>query len=96
MNNIFIGFLSGFLVFFVLHYIPSKQRNIKMELDLLIKKRCYHIHHWITVVLILIMVYICRFCSNALYEIIIGLLLGILAEDFLFRNIFNLYNCNRH
>ena len=95
MNNIFIGFFFGFLLFVIFHYIPVKQHNIKMELELLIKKRCFHIHHWITVLFMIILVYIGRYCSITIFEFLLGFLLGILLEDFLFRNVFNLHNCNR-
>ena len=99
MNNIFIdifpGLISGFWLFYVFHYIPSKQYNIKMELDLFIKSNCFHIHHWISTLFIIIFMFIGRYVSRYYFRFIIGLLLGILVEDLLFRNVFNLYNCNR-
>ncbi len=100
MNNIFIdffpGFICGFLLFVIFHYIPSKQYNIKMELDLFIKSNCFHIHHWMSTLFIIIFIIIGRYTTKYYFRFIIGLFIGILIEDFLFRNVFNLYNCNRH
>lgn len=99
MNNIFInffpGFITGFLLFVIFHYIPSKKYNIKMELDLFIKSNCFHVHHWITILLIIIFMFVGRYTTIYYFIFIIGLLFGILVEDLLFRNVFNLYNCNR-
>lgn len=99
MNNIFIdffpGFMSGFFLFIIFHYIPSKKYNIKMELDLFIKSNCFHIHHWISTLIIIIFMFIGRYIAIYYFKFIIGLLVGILVEDFLFRNVFKLYNCNR-
>ena len=96
MKFLFISMICSFLVMVFINYIPSfKKSTFRQELDLFIGKKCYHIHHWISALFILFIILLVKnIKKKSVYHIIIGTLLGCILEDFLFRNVFSLRNCN--
>jgi hypothetical protein len=95
MQNIFIGVLFGFFGFILLNYIPLRL-GAREELDLFIGRRCIHIHHWISCLLMLTLLWCGKYYGNTPgFNILSGILLGMILEDFLFRNIYNIRNCNK-
>jgi hypothetical protein len=95
MNNILYAAFGGFFGFILLNYIPSR-RGVREELDLFIGSNCFHIHHWISCFIMLGLLWFGKsYGKTARFDIVFGILLGIGLEDFLFRNILNVRNCNR-
>ena len=97
---IFIAAIIGFILAVVINYIPSKHHHMdksyRQEIDLFIANNCYHIHHWMSLTLVLLFLFIGKFYSDTYFFIIlIGLLIGIILEDFLFGDVFKIRNnCN--
>ena len=87
------GTILGFIILVCLNYFPQK-KNYKEELDFFIGKHCFHIHHWISLSIIILFMMAGRYASLTHYRFLIGILLGAIMEDFLFRNIFNIRNCH--
>ena len=87
-----IGIILGFIILVFLNYFPSR-KNYKEELDFFIGKHCFHINHWVSLSIIILFVMVGRLASLKHYRFLIGILLGAILEDFMFRNIFNIRNC---
>tara|TARA_Y100000389_G_C17328260_1_gene446691 strand:- start:238 stop:579 length:342 start_codon:yes stop_codon:yes gene_type:complete len=95
--------LIGFLVMYYANYLPNKknkdQKDKKnktiQELLLVINKNCFHIHHYITAILLIIFLLLGKFSNNYMLIAIIGLLIGFSMEDFLFADVFKIkHNCS--
>ena len=94
-----IGFVYGFIVSYIIHYLPWEEENHKQietkdkkyskKLILIWDLKQYHIHHWVTFSLICVFLLIGRFASNQLLYLLLGLSLGTILEDFLFDTIFD-------
>ena len=94
-----IGFVYGFILSYVIHYLPWEEENHKQietkdkkyskKLILTWDLKQYHIHHWVTFSLICVFLLIGRFASNQVLYLLLGLSLGIILEDFLFDTIFD-------
>ena len=94
-----IGFVYGFIVSYIIHYLPWEEENHKQietkdkkyskKLILTWDLKQYHIHHWVTFSLICVFLLIGRFASNQLLYLLLGLSLGTILEDFLFDTIFD-------
>jgi hypothetical protein len=107
MNLLIIGiFISqlivGFLILYFTNYLPNnKNKNTEIsnqvlqQLILIVNKNCYHIHHWITFTIFIILMLIGKFTNNYILTGIIGLLIGGILESFLFKDTFKIKNnCN--
>ena len=94
-----IGFVYGFILSYIIHYLPWEEENHKQietkdkkyskKLILIWNLKQYHIHHWVTFSLICVFLLIGRFASNQLLYLLLGLSLGSILEDFLFDTIFD-------
>ena len=95
MKKIIFGILGGFFGFCILNYFPSK-RGVRHELDLFIGANCFHIHHWISCLIMLGLLWFGKYYGESeWFDIVCSVIIGFCLEDFLFRNVFNLRNCNR-
>ena len=95
MKVIILSATFSFLFMVLINYLPSfKLPNFRQELDLFIGKNCYHIHHWLSFLLIVLLIVLARNIKKNTYHLIIGILIGCIFEDFLFRNVFSFRNCN--
>ena len=91
----------GFLVMYYTNYLPNQKnkdekdkknkKNIQ-ELLLIINKDCFHIHHYLTAILLITFLLLGKFSNNYILAAIIGLLIGGSMEDFLFRDVFKIKN----
>ena len=94
-RNIFIlliTLITGFLFAYVINYLP-RNRTYRQELDLFIGKKCYHIHHWITLGIILGVFLIGYYNKSIiLFYSVVGIMLGLIFEDFLFRDFLKIRN----
>jgi hypothetical protein len=68
----------------------NKAGNFKEELKLIWGNKCFHIHHWITYSIFIILILIGTTKNRIMIYSIITILLAIISEDFLYRNIFKL------
>ena len=94
-----IGFVYGFIVSYIIHYLPWEEENNKQietkdkkyikKLILIWDLKQYHIHHWVTFSLICVFLLIGRFASNQVFNLLLGMSIGTILEDFLFDTIFD-------
>lgn len=68
----------------------DKKKSYREELKLYWGKYCFHIHHWITYSLFILLILIGKYNSELMVNTTIAVLLAIILEDFLYGNIFNL------
>ena len=84
---LFVPLIIGFTIMYFINYKKVTKGYKLQELVLLMKGNCYHIHHFMVMLLIIISIIIGRFLQNDLLLVsIIGLLLGISMEDLLFKD----------
>ena len=82
-----VPLIIGFTIMYFINYKKVTKGYKLQELVLLMKGNCYHIHHSMVMLLIIISIIIGRFLQNDLLLVsIIGLLLGISMEDLLFKD----------
>jgi|TARA_Y100000992_G_scaffold300968_1_gene270768 hypothetical protein len=83
----------GYGLSYYIHYLPHQNdpdKKYTKKLILTWDSKDYHIHHWITFSLIILLLVLGKFSPNWLIVIFIGLSLGTIFEDFLFDNIFKI------
>jgi hypothetical protein len=80
----FFAVLFGFLIAFILNYKSSK----KQALMLIWNDNCFHIHHWISYGIILLAMLFHKFFPMEIDYIVIFFIVGLILEDFLYRDIF--------
>ena len=90
-NNFYIYglfFIIALLLAIRVNY--EKKRSYREELKLYWGKYCFHIHHWLTYSLFILLILIGRYNSDLMVYSTIAVLLAIILEDFLYGNVFNL------
>jgi hypothetical protein len=87
MNYVLLGIIIGFFFMFVINYIPKKTNQ---KLILHFNQFCFHIHHWIIGILLLVLAFLVKYSNETVFNIIIGLLAGFVLEGFLFKDMFNI------
>jgi hypothetical protein len=86
--------IIGFLIAFKVNY--QRNPNSKQALMLIFNNKCYHIHHWVTYGLIILIILASKHLKNKYLFMIIYFLLGLISEDFLYRNILQFrQSCNK-
>ena len=95
-----ISVIFGFLIGYIFNYSPHKKHGKKLryrqEFDLFIGKYCYHIHHWITLSVLLIVLNLGKYdMDGVLFNFTEWFILGLILEGFLFKDAFKIKNnCN--
>jgi hypothetical protein len=91
--------LLGFFTMYYTNYLPNQKNKDKkkknktiQELLLIINKNCFHIHHYLTAILLITFLLLGKFSNNYIFVAIIGLLIGGSLEDFLFKDAFKIKN----
>ena len=88
-----VACIISFTLAYFIHYLPhindNNEQNTK-KLILTWNSKKYHIHHWITFSLIIIILLLGKFSPDWLIIFFIGLCLGTIFEDFLFDDIFKI------
>lgn len=82
-----ISIIIGFKICYYLNYLPQQNDPLKQKKQHLIltwNSQEYHIHHWITFSIIIMLIIIGRYLSFYLLVILIGLSFGCILEGFLF------------
>ncbi len=90
-NNFYIYglfFIIALLLAIRVNY--EKKRSYREELKLYWGKYCFHIHHWLTYSLFILLILIGRYNSDLMVYSTIAVLLAIILEDFLYGNVFSL------
>ena len=95
MNNFLLyGFLfvTALLSTIWINYAKKKEKKGKQYLILFWGKNCYHIHHWITTLVIIATLLISRYATSTVLYGIIAMLLGVMMEDLVYplRSIFKI------
>ena len=84
--------ILSFSLAYFFNYKNSKSGGLQ-ELILLANKSCYHIHHSITMTLMITCLIIGRYIkSNKTLVAILGVYVGMVAEDFLYKDWFMIKN----
>ena len=85
--------LIGYTLAYFIHYLPhknDKEKKYTKKLILTWNSKQYHIHHWITFSIIILLLLIGKYVPTPVLLVLIGLSLGTIFEDFLFDNIFKI------
>lgn len=93
MKGFILGLTISFLTLYSFNFLPSKEKNFKEQLDLYIGKYCFHLHHWITTFILIMVLVLGKYSDNDIFRLSLGVLVGICFEDFLFRDIFKIRRC---
>ena len=82
----FIGLCAGFMLAYMVNYKSQKKQALILQWN----NKCYHIHHWITYSIIVLTILAAKHYSVSVDYAMIYFLVGLILEDFLYRNIFQL------
>lgn len=90
-NNFYIyGLFFVIALLLAIRVNYEKKKAYREELKLFWGKYCFHIHHWLTYSLFILLILIGRYNSDLMVYSTIAVLLAIILEDFLYGNIFDL------
>ena len=84
-----ISTLFGYKICYLINYKPQindPHKFKKQHLILTWNSQDYHIHHWITFSIIIILLIIGRYCPLYIFLMVIGLSVGCILEGFLFND----------
>lgn len=85
-----ISFVIGFYFMYMINYLPNLNNNTKQKIILYLDDKKYHIHHWLTLSILLIFFILGKYLkNNVFFEIILGILLGLIVEGLLFEDRFS-------
>ena len=82
-----IIFAISFLITARINYHNNSAKIQKLLLRW--NKMCFHIHHWITFGVILFAFVAGRYINIGLFNIVVAIIFGIIAEGFLFKDVFS-------
>ena len=88
-----LSIIIAYMLSYYIHYLPHKNdvdKKYTKKLILTWNSKQYHIHHWITFSIVIIILLLGKYSNDYLIAIYIGLCLGTIFEDFLFDNIFKI------
>jgi uncharacterized membrane protein len=93
-NNILIStlfifsFILSYLITIKINYLPKKNKikNHKQKLILYWNNYTIHIHHWLSFLIIILILLIGKYSNNFIFIFLIASSLGIMMEGFLFDN----------
>ena len=80
--------LTGLISFLIMTYLNYLPHTYPQKLIFHIDDKCYHIHHWIIGLGLISFGLLMRHINPFWHYIIIAALVGLIAEDFLFRDEF--------
>ena len=80
-------FSISFLLTAKINYFNNKSKIQKVILRW--NDACFHIHHWITFTIILFAFISGRYLTDLWFNFIIAIIFGIIAESFLFKDVFD-------
>ena len=93
--SIIISAVVGFILTVIFNYLPNKKgdKMFLQELILIAKGKCHHIHHFMSMFVIIIAILYGKYVTNdiVLWSTV-GLLLGMSSEDLLFKDWYKVTN----
>ena len=91
-----LAILSGIVTFMIMVWINYLPHKYPQKLILHFDDKCFHIHHWITGLFLILFAFLARRSSPQVFNLIIGGLIGVVLEDLLFRDEFKiLVSCKK-
>ena len=84
--NILSTTFLGFIIAYYINFKHGKKPHRLQELILIMKKNCYHIHHFITFGGVILFMLIGRYMSSKLLLIMIAFLIGLSLEDLIYKD----------
>lgn len=87
ISVLIIFIIIGYKICYHINYLPQQGQLKDLKKQYLIltwNSQDYHIHHWISFTIIIIMLFIGRYTSRILFVGLIGLSVGCVLEGFLF------------
>jgi hypothetical protein len=92
-----IALLIGFLLAYIFNFKKNRKGSHLQELVLLTNGNCHHIHHFILFGSIIIAMIIARSLSKTAFYLLVAFLLGVSAEDLLFKDWYVIKNnCHKN
>lgn len=85
-----IEYIAIFLFGLAIAYRNNYDSKKKNELVLIWRNNCYHIHHWITYSIIIASMYSFLLLDIKYIHIVAIFLVGLIAEDLFYRDIFKI------
>jgi len=80
---------------YIINYLPKVKGSKKPQKLLLYWGwNTYHIHHWITFSLVILILLLGRYSNKTLFHILIGVSLGCIFEGFLFKDFLKIKTSN--
>ena len=82
-----LSIVIGYLLAYFINYLPQQKDiniNFLQKLELTWNSKKYHIHHWITFLIIILSMLIGRYTDFKSFSVLFGLLIGGILEGFLF------------
>ena len=89
ISVLIIFIIIGYKICYHINYLPQQGQLKHLKKQYLIltwNSQDYHIHHWITFSIIIILLIIGRYCPLYIFLMVIGLSLGCILEGFLFND----------
>lgn len=81
-----VSFILGFGVTYFFHYSNSGKKKLVLQWE----NSCYHIHHWITFLLLIVMIhYVCNISPHTKL-LMYYFFFGVISEDLMFKNLFKI------
>jgi hypothetical protein len=92
-NYKIVIFLISFFFIFKINYLGSK--NYKQKLVLHLGNNCFHIHHWLTLILLIFLMYFIRYTKYIYFETLIIIFSAFVFEGLLFGDFYKFFykNC---
>lgn len=81
-----VAVIFGFILAYVLNFKSKKKQALMLIWD----EKCFHIHHWITYSFIIVIILLTKYYSISIDYLVVFFLLGLVLEDFLYRDIFQI------
>jgi len=79
-------FVLGFGLTYYFHHAHSNSKKLVLQWN----SNCFHIHHWFTFLLVILIIhYICNISIHT-KRLLYSFFMGVISEDLMFRNLFKI------
>lgn len=86
-----IVFIFAFLFMTYYNYFKPKDFNYKQKIILFWGEDCFHLHHWLSLTILIIIMVFSRYSSLYAFEIAVVILVAFILEGFMFGNFLNIF-----
>jgi len=87
MNELVLSVVASFIIMVFINFLP---RKTDQKIIFHFGGKCYHLHHWITGIFLLLFAFLVRHIDTYTFNIIIGVIIGFVLEGFLFEDMFKI------